>query len=314
MVVPSEDVRFLHETEMGLGAWAWGDRMVWGYGNGYTDFDIAEAFSASQAAGITMVDTAEVYGRGRSEELLGRFMKESDRPAYVATKFFPYPWRLRPAAMERALRGSLERLGRHQVDLYQIHWPFPPRSVEVWVEGLAEIRRKGLARAVGVSNFNQNQIQRAYSVLAKYDIPLASNQVEYHLLKREIEKNGLLARCQELGIRVIAYSPLAQGLLTGKYTLDNLPTGSRRRGAAKKIVEMQPLLKQMIEIGQDQGGKTPAQVAINWVICKGALPIPGAKTGAQAEMNLGAMGWRLTPEQIQKLDEAADRAAADGRI
>jgi aryl-alcohol dehydrogenase-like predicted oxidoreductase len=177
----------------------------------------------------------------------------------------------------------------------------------VWVEGLAAVRRKGLTRAVGVSNFSQKQTQRAYSVLAKYDIPLASNQVEYHLLNRKIEKNGLLARCQELGVRVIAYSPLAKGLLTGKYTADALPSGARRRGAARQIAAIQPLLKLMIEVGQDQGGKSPAQVAINWVICKGALPIPGAKTAQQAEMNAGALGWRLTPEQVQALDKASDQ-------
>jgi aryl-alcohol dehydrogenase-like predicted oxidoreductase len=309
MIIPSEELRFLHEAEIGLGAWSWGDRMVWGYGHGYTDTDITEAFKVSHDAGIKIIDTAEAYGRGRSEQLLGELMTNNgEKPVYVATKFFPYPWRLRPAAMERALRGSLERLGKEQVDLYQIHWPLSPRSIEVWVEGLAEIRRKGLARAVGVSNFNQSQTQRAYTVLAKYDIPLASNQVEYHLLNRQIEKNGLLARCQELGIRVIAYSPLAMGLLTGKYTQDKLPPGTRRRGASKKIEALQPLLRLMIEIGQDQGGKSPAQVAINWVICKGALPIPGAKTAQQAEMNAGAGGWRLTPEQVQALDEASDSA------
>ena len=309
MSVVSEDLRFLHEAEIGLGAWSWGDRMVWGYGHGYSDVDIAEAFKVSHEAGIKIIDTAEVYGRGRSEKLLGKFLSSNgDKPVYVATKFFPYPWRFRSAAMERALRGSLERLGKNQVDLYQIHWPTPLRSVEVWVEGLAEARRKGLARAVGVSNFDQNQTQRAYTVLAKYDIPLASNQVEYHLLNRQIEKNGLLARCQELGIRVIAYSPLAMGFLTGKYTSEKLPSGTRRRGASKKIEALQPLLKLMIEIGQDQGGKSPAQVAINWVICKGALPIPGAKTGEQAEVNAGATGWRLTTEQVQALDKASDEA------
>jgi len=307
MVLPSEDVRFLHDAEMGLGAWSWGDRIVWDYPHGYTDEDIGQAYEATMDAGITLVDTAEVYGSGRSERLLGGLMQTKGPQALVATKFLPLPWRLRQADMERALRGSLQRLQRERVDLYQIHGPFPPRSVEAWVEGLAEMKRKGLTRAIGVSNFNQDQTQRAYSVLAKYDIPLASNQVQYHLLDRRIEKNGLLARCQELGIRLIAYSPLAMGLLTGKYTPENPPPRARRRGAAGKLRELPPLLKLMIEIGQDHGGKSPAQIAINWVICKGALPIPGAKNLQQAETNAGAVGWRLTPEQLGALDDASDK-------
>lgn len=310
MVLPSEDVRFLHDAEMGLGAWSWGDRIVWDYPHGYTDEDIARAYKATMDAGITLVDTAEVYGSGRSEQLLGQLMQANGTHAVVATKFLPFPWRLRQADMERALRGSLERLQLERVDLYQIHAPFPPRSVEAWVDALAEMRRKGLTRAIGVSNFNQSQTQRAYSALAKYDIPLASNQVQYHLLDRRIEKNGLLARCQELGVRLIAYSPLAMGLLTGKYMPENPPPRSRGRNPTWKLRKLQPLLKLMIEIGQDYGGKSPAQIAINWVICKGALPIPGAKNLQQAEMNAGAVGWRLTPEQVFALDEASDTFAA----
>jgi aryl-alcohol dehydrogenase-like predicted oxidoreductase len=292
---------------MGLGAWSWGDRIVWDYPHGYTDEDIAQAYKATMDAGITLVDTAEVYGSGRSEQMLGGLMATNEMQTLVATKFLPFPWRLRLTDMERALRRSLDRLGLERVDLYQIHTPFPPRSIETWVEALAEVKRKGLTRAVGVSNFDQNQTQRAYSVLAKYDIPLASNQVQYHLLDRRIEKNGLLARCQELGIRLIAYSPLAMGLLTGKYTPENPPPRSRGRTAAGKLRDLPQLLKLMIEIGQDHGGKSPAQIAINWVICKGALPIPGAKNLQQAEMNAGAIGWRLTPEQVSALDDASDK-------
>jgi len=307
MFLTPEDVRLLQDAEMGLGAWAWGDRMIWDYPHGYSDEDIALAYKATMDAGITLVDTAEVYGGGRSEHLLGRCMKQDGRQPLVATKFMPFPLRLRHADMERALRGSLERLGLERVDLYQIHYPVPLRSVSYWVEGLAAMRRKGLTRAVGVSNFSQNQMQRAYSVLAKYDIPLASNQVQYHLLDRRIEKNGLLARCQELGIRLIAYSPLAMGLLTGKYTPENPPPRTRGRYTSRKLRALTPLLKLMIEIGQDYGGRVPAQVAINWCICKGTLPIPGAKTLEQAETNAGALGWRLTPEQVSALDAASDR-------
>ncbi len=300
-------VEFLHKVEIGLGAWSWGDRLVWGYGSGYNDDEIEAGFRVSLENGVTLVDTAEVYGNGRSERLLGQFLKKTDQPVIVATKFFPMPWRFRRASVTRALRHSLERLGLEQVDLYQIHWPSPLVPIEQYVEGLVSAHRLGLTRAVGVSNYDKNQMQRAITTLARHDIPLASNQVEYHLLNRAVEKNGLLARCQELGIRLIAYSPLAMGLLTGKYTPENPPAGVRGNRYAAILKEIQPLIRLMTEIGQDYGGKSAAQIAINWVICKGALPIPGAKNVRQAEMNAGAAGWRLTPEQVKALDEASDK-------
>lgn len=302
-----ESVRFLHEVEIGLGAWAWGDRLVWGYGNGYADADVEAGFLTSIENGIRLVDTAEVYGNGRSERLLGQFLKKTDQPVIVATKFFPMPWRIRRASVTRALRQSLERLELERVDLYQIHWPSPIVPIEQYVEGLVAAHRLGLTRAVGVSNYDKNQMQRAITTLARHDIPLASNQVEFHLLNRRVEKNGLLARCQELGVRLIAYSPLAMGLLTGKYSPETPPAGMRGSRYASILKEIQPLIRLMTEIGQDYGGKSPAQIALNWVICKGALPIPGAKNARQAEMNAGAAGWRLTAEQMKALDEASDK-------
>ncbi|PKN92816.1 MAG: 2,5-didehydrogluconate reductase [Chloroflexi bacterium HGW-Chloroflexi-6] len=301
-----ESIQFLHTAELGLGAWAWGDRIVWNYGKGYSDADIEEGFRVSLENGVTLVDTAEVYGNGRSERLLGQFLKNTQTPVIVATKFFPLPWRWTKNSVVRALKASLERLGLEKVDLYQIHWPSPLIPIETYAEGLAEVHKAGLARAVGVSNYDKNQMQRAVTVLAKYKIPLASNQVEYHLLNRSVEKNGLLARCQELGIRLIAYSPLAMGLLTGKYTPENPPPGVRGNRYTNKLREMQPLIKLMTEIGQDFGGKSPAQISLNWLICKGALPIPGAKNTRQAEMNAGAAGWRLSEEQVAALNKASD--------
>jgi aryl-alcohol dehydrogenase-like predicted oxidoreductase len=301
-----DSTKFLHEAELGLGAWAWGDKIVWNYGKGYSDADIEEGFRVSLENGVSLVDTAEVYGNGRSERLLGQFLKNTEMPVIVATKFFPMPWRLTKGSVARALKGSLNRLDLEQVDLYQVHWPSPLIPVETYAEGLAEVHKAGLARAVGVSNYNKNQMQRAVTVLSKYDIPLASNQVEYHLLNRSVEKDGLLARCEELGIRLIAYSPLAMGLLTGKYSPENPPPGVRGGRYNKRLSQIQPLIKLMTEIGQDIGGKSPAQVALNWLICKGAMPIPGAKNTSQAEMNAAAAGWRLSQEQVAALDEVSD--------
>lgn len=302
----TKETLFLHNAEMGLGTWAWGDRTMWNYGHGYAETDIEQAFQASLTAGINFMDTAEVYGGGLSERFLGKFLKTTPTPVLVATKFMPYPWRLNRSALMNSLDNSLERLGLECVDLYQIHWPFPPMPVEFWVEELAKAVKSGKTRTAGVSNYNKIQMQRAYTILSKYDIPLASNQVEYHLLNRTVEKNGLLDRCKELNVRLIAYSPLAKGLLTGKYTLKDPPPGLRSRQPMSRMKALPGLIALMTEIGKGHEGKTPSQVALNWLICKGTLPIPGAKNAKQIEQNAGAIGWRLTLEEVKALDGASD--------
>lgn len=302
----SSETRFLHALEMGLGAWQWGDRIIWQYGHGYGLEEVRQAFQTSIREGIYFIDTAEFYGNGLSERLLGRFLKETDQPVLIATKFFPLPWRFRKAALPRALKGSLARMGVENVDLYQIHWPSPLMSTETMMEGMAECVESGMARTAGVSNFGPTRMLAAYSALARHNVPLASNQVHYSLLNREVERNGTLARCKELGIRLIAYSPLEKGLLTGKYSADNPPPGSRSRMYSNLLGRLPRLLKLMTQIGQDRGGKSNAQVALNWAICKGALPIPGAKNAEQAQENAGSLGWRLTEAEVANLDEISD--------
>jgi aryl-alcohol dehydrogenase-like predicted oxidoreductase len=290
--------------------------MMWGYGKGYTDRDLHEAFQVSRQSGINFFDTAEVYGKGRSEELLGACLKEAGQsaamgPLVVATKFMPYPWRLRKGILLSKLRASLARLRLERVDLYQIHWPFRPLPIELWANALADAVEAGLTRAVGVSNYNSAQMWRGHSTLAKRGILLASNQVEFHLLNRRVEREGLLKLCRELGVTLIAYSPLAKGLLTGKYTPQAPPPGIRsflfRRARLRKI---QPLIQLLRAIGEAHEGKSPAQVALNWVICKGAVPIPGAKNARQAQENAGALGWRLGDAEIAALDEESQKLSS----
>lgn len=302
----NQETKFLHAVEMGLGAWQWGDRLIWQFGQNYNDEDCRAAFQISLEQGIRFIDTAEVYGSGRSERLLGQFIKESDQPVLVATKYFPFPWRLTKNSLIRAIKSSLERIGVEAIDLFQIHQPFSLLPVESLMGAMAEAVKQGFARTVGVSNYEEIPMLRAYSALARKDIPLAANQVSYSLLNRGIEKSGLLGRCDELGIRVIAYSPIEKGLLTGKYSLENPPPGVRGQRYASLLPKIGPLLKIMTEIGQEHGGKSKAQIAINWCICKGTLPIPGAKNARQAEENSGALGWKLSEEEVAKLDEASD--------
>lgn len=310
-----DDLIPLGKTEIrispaGLGTWQWGDRAMWSYGTTHTDRDIHEAFQASIEGGINFFDTAEVYGKGRSEVLLGECLREMTPdgpgvPLVVATKFAPLPLRLRRDALVKALRASLARLGLDRVDLYQVHFPFSVVPIAVWADALADAVEEGLTRSAGVSNYNAAQMRHAHEVLSRRGIPLASNQVEYHLLNRKVERNGVLQACRELGVTLIAYSPLAKGLLTGKYTPGNRPPGLRKYTARSgRLRSVQPLLGLMREIGQAHEFKSPAQVALNWLICKGAVPIPGAKNARQAQENAAATGWRLQAAEIAALDEA----------
>jgi aryl-alcohol dehydrogenase-like predicted oxidoreductase len=291
---------------LGTGVWQWGDSSFWGYGRTYQETDVQAAFQASLDAGINFFDSAEGYGRGKSERLLGRFIHTSGQPVIVATKYLPYPWRLRKKSLINALKESLERLELPVVDLYQIHWPIPPLPVETWADALADAVQAGLTRAVGVSNYNEEQMRRTHLALSSRGVLLASNQVEYSLLNRKVETNGLLKVCQELGVTLIAYSPIAKGILTGKYTPEKTPPGMRGRTYNKnRLVKVQPLLRLVRETGQAHDGKSPAQVALNWLICKGAVPIPGAKNARQLQENVGALGWKLSDEEVAVLDEAS---------
>lgn len=297
-------------SPLGIGTWAWGDRLVWDYGKGgFSDADIEAAFQSSLAHGVNFFDTAESYGQGRSETLLGQFRRQAGWPVVIATKFMPYPWRLTRSELLRALRSSLQRLGMPAVDLYQMHWPFPPVPIETWMDAMADAVEAGLVRAVGVSNYGAKQMERAYNALARRHIPLASNQVMFSLVNRKAETSGLLDLCRQLDVSLIAYSPLGKGLLTGKYTPENPPPGLRGRlYPHKRLIQIQPLTQLLREIGQERG-RTAGQVALNWVICKGAVPIPGAKNARQAQDNASALGWRLTADEVARLDEASARLA-----
>ena len=158
----SSETRFLHAVEMGLGAWQWGDRVVWQYGHGYSEAQVREAFQVAIAEGIRFIDTAEIYGNGLSERLLGGFLQETDQPVLIATKFFPWPWRFTRGAIPKALKGSLARLKVESIDLYQIHWPNPVMGTDRVMQGLAECVKSGMTRTVGVSNFGQSRMLAAY--------------------------------------------------------------------------------------------------------------------------------------------------------
>jgi aryl-alcohol dehydrogenase-like predicted oxidoreductase len=289
---------------LGIGCWQWGDKLVWGYGNQYQESDLKAVYSAALEGGVGLFDTAEFYGFGTSERLLGRFYQEHPQKPLLVSKMFPFPWRFSRKAMIGALKNSLKRLQLPQLDLYLLHWPWPPVPLEGWAESLAEAYELGLSRAVGVSNHDLPQLERIHKVLAKHQVPLAANQIEFHLLERKPERSGLLKVMQAEGIVPMAYSPLAMGWLTGKYSLDNPPPG-RYRGQRYMAHRGQipGLLLALKEIAQAHGA-TPSQVALRWCIQKGTLPIPGAKNARQAEGNAGALKIQLSAQEMQQLDQA----------
>jgi aryl-alcohol dehydrogenase-like predicted oxidoreductase len=296
---------------MGLGTWAWGDKSTWGmnsYDRSYNFETIREAYETSVTAGITLLDTAEAYGNGESERIIGRLLEadaENRSRIIVATKFLPMPHKLWvSSALMASLRASLQRLKLPWVHLYQIHGPISLRSHAATAAALAAAHRAGLVKAVGVSNYSEKEMRAIHAELAKHGIALATNQIEYSLLRTMPESTGLLRACKELGVVVLAYSPLGQGRLTGKYSAGNPPPG-HRNFSDFPMQEIDPIVAELRRIGERYGGKTPAQVALNWVICKGAIPIPGAKNKAQAAQNASALGWRLSAEDVRALDHVS---------
>lgn len=293
---------------LGVGTWAWGDSLFWTYGKDYTEADLQGAFAASVAAGVNFFDTAEIYGLGESERLIGRFLPTTDSPTFMATKYFPLPWRLSARAVAEALTASLERLQLPRIDLYQVHWPFDFfMGQKTLMNALANEVKQGRIAAVGVSNYSAEQMRIAHGYLAERGVPLAVNQMQYSLLHRKIEANGVLETAQQLDVKILAYSPLAQGLLTGKYTLKNAqaPGGARKldpRFSRQGLTKIELVLKTLEKIAETND-KTPAQVALNWLICLGnVIPIPGAKNAHQATQNAGALGWSMTLEEHNQLN------------
>lgn len=284
---------------LGIGAMSWANGSPLGYGGADSPAAEAQALEASLAAGVTLVDTAETYGRGRSERRVGELAREHPE-VVIASKYAPYPYR-RAAALPRALEHSLNRLGR--IDLYQLHWK--PRLVTVpsLSRLLAAAQRDGRVRAIGVSNFGAADLRAAHAVLAAEGIALASNQVQYSLVHRHPETDDVLEICRELGVTLIAYSPLAMGLLTGKYGPQRRPGGIRRvlpHFRPRRLAQLEPLLALLREIA-DSHDATPSQVALRWLIEQGALPIPGAKNAQQATANAGALRLSLDPAETETL-------------
>jgi len=302
----------LQVPRLGVGAMTWGDAKglarlhpaKTAYGGPHGFEDEKQAFEASLMAGVCLFDTAAMYSGGASERRLGELARDKD--VLIASKF-PGTFFFRAENLPKELEASLARLERNSVDLYQHHFPNNSISIPQLMDLLADSVEAGKIKAVGVSNYSAEQMRVAHAALDKRGIPLASNQVEYSLLHRQPEVNGVLEACRELGITLIAYQPLASGALTGKYLNGARPSGLRRfmpnfRGKGRAAVE--PVVSLLREIGE-RYGKSAAQVALRWLIeNKNVVPIPGAKNAKQAAANAEALTFSLTSAEIESLDRA----------
>jgi aryl-alcohol dehydrogenase-like predicted oxidoreductase len=296
----------LEVAPLGVGCWAWGDRRYWRYEEDLGPRDVVDAFGACIDAGLDLFDTAEAYGWGKGEKILGALARKCGRPLVIATKYAPLAGRGGAGAIPKALAGSLKRLGLPHIDLYQLHWADSDEApIAAVMEVFADAVQAGLIRAVGVSNFRAAEMREAHAALARRGVPLATNQVHYSLLHRAPEADGVLDSCRELGITLLAYSPLEQGLLTGKYAPDALPSGPRAEAvwfAPDNVAAAQPVITTLRALAEVYGVE-PAAVALAWLMAKpGVVPLAGAKTGAQAARNAQALQLTLAEAEVKELD------------
>ncbi|MEM0127715.1 MAG: aldo/keto reductase [Thermoplasmatales archaeon] len=288
----------LKVSVIGLGAWQAGAK---GWGK-IIDSDVKDAIMTSVELGLNFIDTAEVYGDGHSEEVIGQVIRDFRDEIVIATKVSGN--HLKPDHIERALDGSLKRLNTNYVDLYQVHWPDIYTSLRDTMKTLEKLAANGKIRYIGLSNFSICQIEEARSYLSAMDV--VSNQVRYNIIQREIE-DEMLPYLNRENISVIAYSPLAQGLLTLKYDHPSFEATDVRRNnklfSEGNIKVISSFLSVLREISMETGHSV-VQIALNWLISKGnVVPIPGAKNRDQATINLQSSGWRLDSEQNRKIEE-----------
>ncbi len=310
----------LKVPRMGIGALSWGQpsglgrwtlaQLTYGPSDGAKEEELA--LEVSLAAGVNLIDTAELYSKGASERRVGELAHGRD--VILATKFPPSSY-TRIENFPSALVNSLSRLNRSFIDLYQVHFPSRWLPIPQLMNLMADSVEAGKVRAVGVSNYSATQMRLAHSVLSKRGIPLASNQVSYSLLYREPEINGVLDTCRELGITLIAYHPLAMGALTGKYSVGTRSAGLRHffRSFRSYLDIIQPVLFLLREIGE-RYSKSPTQVALRWLIeNENVLPIPGVKNSCQVAENVGALSFSLSKEEIEVLNQATNPWRKSGK-
>lgn len=306
----------LQVTPIGLGCWQFSKRnnMAGKFWPDLEDELIRQIVKASLELGINWFDTAEVYGNGASERALSDALQQAGKKpgkVIIATKWWPM---FRFASnIPRSINARLRALDPFPIDLYQVHHSQGCSSATEEMKRMAELVMENKIRYIGVSNFSEQKMREAAEELQKRGLSLISNQVRYSLLDRKIEYNGVLTAAKELGVTIIAYSPLAQGILTGKFH-DNpelLKNVGWRKSSGPFKAENMKKSKPLIDLLKELGVKykvSAAQVALNWLLYAHGdtvVAIPGATKLSHAEDNAGTMTFQLTAEEIEKLSRAA---------
>jgi aryl-alcohol dehydrogenase-like predicted oxidoreductase len=288
---------------IGLGTWQFGSK-EWGYGADYAGTESGRILQRALDLGINLVDTAEIYGRGESERIVGRFLAGRRAEAFVASKVLP----IMPTAsyVERHGRASAARLGIETIDLYQLHWPNPVIPISQQMNGMRRLQQAGVIKFAGVSNFSLGRWQAAEAALGS---PVLSNQVQYSLVARKPDVD-LVPYAQQKDRLVIAYSPLGMGLLSGRYDADNPPKGSARLNnplfLPENLERARPIVDALREIASAHHA-TAAQVALAWVVHHAnVVAIPGASSVAQLEANAAAADLELSADEMARLTTASD--------
>ncbi|MHA1616677.1 MAG: aldo/keto reductase [Candidatus Njordarchaeales archaeon] len=289
-------------SRIGIGTWQWGSSS-WGYGKEYTEEDLRQAFETAIEYGINFIDTAEMYGGGKSEELIGEFMEGRREEVIVASKVSPNHLTYR--GVLKAFECSSIRLRTDYIDLYYVHWPNPLIPMKWTAKAFLELLEQGKIRAIGVSNFSLKRMIKFNELVGNQ---LAANQVEYNLLHREPEKD-LLPYCLEHGITLVAYSPLAKGAVLGKYNEKSLPKDFWRRLSTiftpVNMRRLRPLINTIKEIADNYGVK-PVNVVLRYLIDKGAIPIIGVKRKSHVEDLVLTFDFNMTSDERKLLEEKLD--------
>ena len=292
---------------MGVGTRAWGDRLIWNYGKDFDRETLYQAYLRAINDQCAFFFTNEAFSDGDAEKILGVFNQRNPGKCYFCSKYAPRPWIVRRSDFLQALRHSLSRLNLTTLDVYEILPPSGAVKLDVLAECVAEAFNLGLFKNIGVSNFSVEQAEEFNDALGKYGARIFCFEAKYNLLCRDVETNGVLDFCRKNDICLIAQEPLAMGVLSGRY-MEEEPVGFRRNFIEEyEIPGLEFLLRTMSNIGSEQGGKNCAQVALNWLIGRGAFPIPGATSLEQVTENDSSIGWNISAAEMTLLNETSDK-------
>lgn len=349
ITVPRVSAGPISISAIGCGTWSWGNRLLFDYNpsqdeeiyaayrivrdGGVTLFDTADSYGTLDLNGRAEILLGEFERRYRMEKNGDENLEErnDEKPLFsslfkswdmgnkspnnidnvqqVATKFAPYPWRIRRSSMVDAAKASLKRLQQDRLAIAQLHWStanYQPFQEKALWEGIADVYDQGYCDAIGVSNYGPQQFAKIADRMRERDVPICTAQIQYSLMTfKDCKDVTDIYSSSGDNCRIISYSPLCLGLLTGKYDLDNLPRSGPRKQLFKELLPGAKSLLNTLEVIAKDKSKTQSQVAINWAMSKGTVPIPGARTVQQAKENLGSVGWTLDSGMKDELERAA---------